>query len=239
MSKVAILIDGGFLIKRLPAFYDKVIVHDPVKVDQIIGRLVYRHLANLNKVLCVENHWSLLYRCFYYDAKPYTDRGHLPVSKRAIDYAKSDEAKFRLDLFERLRKRPSFAVRLGEVHREQAWILKEPTLKALLSGQKAVADLTDSDFTPGFRQKAVDMRIGIDIASISLKQQVDTIILVAGDRDFVPAAKLARREGIKIILDPLWQNVSGDLFEHIDGLRSALPKPQKTKPKTLDEQEPR
>jgi uncharacterized LabA/DUF88 family protein len=39
------------------------------------------------------------------------------------------------------------------------------------------------------------MRIGLDIASLSYKKQVDQIILIAGDSDFVPAAKLARREG--------------------------------------------
>ena len=47
----------------------------------------------------------------------------------------------------------------------------------------------------------------------------------AGDSDFVPAAKMARREGIEFILDPLWQEVNADLFEHIDGLQSGLPKP--------------
>ncbi|MBH2019875.1 MAG: NYN domain-containing protein [Burkholderiales bacterium] len=77
----------------------------------------------------------------------------------------------------------------------------------------------------GLRQKGVDMRIGIDISSLTLKKQVDTIILVAGDSDFVPAAKLARREGIEFILDPLWQKVNPDLFEHIDGLQSGLKRP--------------
>ena len=76
----------------------------------------------------------------------------------------------------------------------------------------------------GLRQKGVDMRIGLDISTLTLKRQVDTIILVAGDSDFVPAAKLARREGIEFILDPLWQKVNADLFEHIDGLQSGLPK---------------
>ncbi|MCU6424521.1 NYN domain-containing protein, partial [Klebsiella aerogenes] len=57
------------------------------------------------------------------------------------------------------------------------------------------------------RQKGVDMRIGLDIASITLKRLASTIILVAGDADFVPAAKLARREGLQFILDPLWQSV--------------------------------
>lgn len=62
------------------------------------------------------------------------------------------------------------------------------------------------------------MRIGLDIASIAFKRQVDQIILIAGDSDFVPAAKLARREGIDFILDPIWATIHADLHEHIDGL---------------------
>lgn len=68
------------------------------------------------------------------------------------------------------------------------------------------------------------MKIGLDIASITLKKQVDQIILIAGDSDFVPAAKLARREGIDFILDPMWNPIKPHLFEHIDGLRSTLGK---------------
>ncbi len=78
------------------------------------------------------------------------------------------------------------------------------------------------------RQKGVDMRIGLDIASLTLKRLAKTIVLIAGDSDFVPAAKLARREGMQFILDPLWQRVNDDLFEHIDGLQSGLPKPRGT-----------
>ena len=50
--------------------------------------------------------------------------------------------------------------------------------------------------------------------------QVDQIVLISGDSDFVSAAKLARREGIDFILDPLGAPVKPDLFEHIDGLRT-------------------
>ncbi len=85
--------------------------------------------------------------------------------------------------------------------------------------------LQSGDVALGLRQKGVDMRIAIDIASLTLKKQVKTIVLVAGDSDFVPAAKLARREGIEFILDPLWQNVNDDLFEHIDALQSGLKRP--------------
>jgi len=87
----------------------------------------------------------------------------------------------------------------------------------------------------GLKQKGVDMRIGIDIASLTLKRQADTLILVAGDSDFVPAAKLARREGMEFILDPLWQKVNPDLFEHIDGLQSVLKRPESEPHKKQDD----
>ncbi|NGZ26383.1 MAG: NYN domain-containing protein [Magnetococcales bacterium] len=180
----------------------------------------------INKIACAAHPFSLLYRCFYYNARPYVKKGHLPISHRAIDYAKSDEASFRLSLFDLLRRRANFAVRLGEVRRERGWILSEQAQKDLLERKRTVDSLADTDFIPGFRQKAVDMRIGVDITSISLKKQADTIILVAGDSDFVPAAKLARREGVRIILDPMWRSVESALFEHIDGLRSGFPRPK-------------
>ena len=94
------------------------------------------------------------------------------------------------------------------------------------NGSLSADDLTDDDFAPALRQKGVDMRIGLDITSITLKRQADVIIPVSGDSDFVPAAKLARREGMQFILDPLWQNVSPDLSEHIDSLRSGFYRPR-------------
>lgn len=70
------------------------------------------------------------------------------------------------------------------------------------------------------------MRIGVDISSLSFKHQVDQIILISGDSDFVPAAKQARREGIDFILDPMRSPIRPDLHEHIDGIRTprSLPK---------------
>lgn len=83
-----------------------------------------------------------------------------------------------------------------------------------------IDDLTKDDFEPDFVQKGVDMRIGLDIASLAYKHQVTRIVLIAGDSDFVPAAKHARREGIDFILNPMWQNIKPELNEHIDGLHS-------------------
>ena len=69
------------------------------------------------------------------------------------------------------------------------------------------------------------MRIGLDIASVAYKKQAQRIVLISGDSDFVPAAKLARREGMEFILDPMWAPIKPDLQEHIDRLKSYFPKP--------------
>ena len=87
------------------------------------------------------------------------------------------------------------------------------------------AVLVDGAAVYDARQKGVDIRIGIDIASLVFKRQADQIVLISGDSDFVPAAKLARREGVDFVLDPMWHQIRSDLHEHIDGLRSTCPKP--------------
>ena len=84
---------------------------------------------------------------------------------------------------------------------------------------------SDDDFRLDLRQKGVGMHIGLDIASLAYKAQINQLILISGDSDFVPAAKLARREGIDFVLDPMWSTVRPDLHEHIDGLKSVCPRP--------------
>ena len=88
-----------------------------------------------------------------------------------------------------------------------------------------VEELTENDFYLDITQKGVDMRLGIDIASLANKGEVNQIVLIAGDSDFVPAAKYARREGIDFILDPMWHPISDSLYEHIDGLKECVNKP--------------
>ena len=60
------------------------------------------------------------------------------------------------------------------------------------------------------------MRIGLDIASLSLKNQVDIIVLVTGDSDFIPALKFARKEGRQIIVFTLGHSVRTEIYAHSD-----------------------
>jgi len=139
--------------------------------------------------------------------------------------AKSRTAVFRRDLHNHLIRMRNLALRLGYLDAKNGrWKIKDPkTERKLISGSIMVDELTEADYVYHAVQKRVDMKIGLDIASLAYKKLVSKIILIAGDSDFVPASKFARREGIEFILDPMRKDVRDDLLEHIDGLHTTLP----------------
>lgn len=145
----------------------------------------------------------------------------IALLKRAINLSQTPDFSWATDFFNELKHQRKFALRLGRLAEEQALFNIKPDItKKLLSGKISISDLTEKDFSLSISQKGVDMRIGVDISSLAFKKQVDRIILISGDSDFVPAAKQARREGIDFILDPMRSPIKDDLFEHIDGIRT-------------------
>ena len=120
-----------------------------------------------------------------------------------------------------LLKKRKLAMRRGELAESQAYYyLKPEILSDVLSGKKPLTELTEDDFRLDVKQKGVDMRIGLDVASLAYGKHVDQIVLIAGDSDFIPVAKMARRSGIDFILDPMNQQIKQKLSEHIDGLET-------------------
>jgi uncharacterized LabA/DUF88 family protein len=166
-----------------------------------------------------------LYRILYYDCPPLDKKAHNPISKRAIDFSKTGVFRYKDRFYRALAKQRKVALRLGVLKDNQSWLIRPERTKELLSGKITLNDLNEDDVFYNIAQKGVDIKIGLDIASLAYKRLVNRIILVSGDSDFVPAAKLARREGIDVILDPMWQKISPDLFLHIDGLKSTCTKP--------------
>ncbi|MCM1560358.1 MAG: NYN domain-containing protein [Butyrivibrio sp.] len=211
--KTAILVDGGFYRKRATFLWGK---KEPEKRAAELYAYCSAHLKH-------EQRYDdrRLYRIFYYDCPPLEKTVYHPLLKRGIDFRRSETYSWANKFFEELKKQRKVALRLGELSDAYAsFSISSSALKDICSGEKNISDLQESDFAIAFQQKGVDMRIGLDIASLAYKKQADQIILIAGDSDFVPAAKLARREGIDFILDPMWANIKANLFEHIDGLMS-------------------
>lgn len=209
--KTSILVDGGFYRRRAYAAYgDKT----PIERADELYTYCKRHLTSHG-----EN--DELYRIFYYDCPPMATQVYHPLTQKNVNFAKSSTFTWATEFFDALKKKRKMALRMGELSEQQAhYTLKDNVLNKLLRGEKNMEDLEEKDFLFHVDQKGVDMRIGLDIASLSYKKIVDQIVLISGDSDFVSAAKLARREGIDFILDALHTNIKPNLFEHIDGLRT-------------------
>lgn len=217
MIRTAILVDGAFYRKRAYHLFGDKTPSDRAKE---LYKYCRRHINE-------ESAGAYLYRVFYYDCPPISKMVYHPLLKRAVDLSRTDDYTWANDFFKELKHQRKFALRLGRLAEEQACFCIRPDIqKKLLAGTVTLEQLTESDFYLSISQKGVDMRIGIDISSLAYKKQVDQIILISGDSDFVPAAKQARREGIDFILDPMRSPIKEDLFEHIDGMRTKAPKLQ-------------
>jgi uncharacterized LabA/DUF88 family protein len=214
MPTTAILVDGSFFLKRYAATYG--LKHSPAQIASELFTMCISHLDDKND----------LYRIFFYDCPPISKKAHNPITGKAIDFSKTDQFAFRMQLHRELVRKRKVALRLGRLASRGGWIIRPQVTKDLLSGARELASLKENDVSYDIAQKGVDMRIGLDIASLAQKRLVQRIILVTGDADFVPASKFARREGIDVILDPMWQAISEDLFVHIDGLKSVCPRPK-------------
>jgi uncharacterized LabA/DUF88 family protein len=231
----AIVIDGAYFLRRFRNRYPGLDPNAPLDVCLGVMWLAAQHISVLDQfdphdfmILHGDGHrfsfdWaesSSFYRLFFYDCPPLTKRAQLPISKRGINLAQTDTAKARLAIHDQLLTVRKVAVRLGRLNEKFGWRVKQDSAARWIAGDAEIKP-TDDDFEIDTVQKGVDMRLGLDVASMAFKKQVDQIILVAGDADFVPAVKLARREGIDVVLDPMGGTPAKDLLANVDGVRDA------------------
>lgn len=233
----AILVDGEFFLRRFEHAFPDHDRNSPESVAHGLGLLAYWHLAlrigpsQLTEQITKHNFQLAesreFYRIFFYDCEPLRKRMHTPVGRRSVDFAKTPDAVFRLALHREIGKLRKVALRLGRLNDTARWKLSTEATERLIKDPANFA-AQDSDFKIDTIQKGVDMRLGLDVASLAFKKQVDQIIIVSADADFVPAAKLARREGIDVVLDRMGtRTAANDLMEHVDGVRDCfLPAPK-------------
>lgn len=211
IRKTAILVDGGYYRKRAKLLWGKKSATD--RADELFAYC----LLHITKPQESRD----LYRIFYYDCPGMTRQIVHPLTNKMIDFSNGAGTKWTKDFFNQLATKRKVAIRRGELAENQAaYVLNSNALTDIISGKRVVQDLTESDFRLDVKQKGVDMRIGLDVASIAYGKYADQIILIAGDSDFLPVAKMARRHGIDFILDPMKQKPKANLLEHIDGLET-------------------
>ena len=215
--KTAILVDGGFYRRRADILFGKKTSSE--RIEELIN-YCKKHISSDDIDLNDER----LYRIFYYDCPPMDKKVYHPFLKTNINFKETDLYIWMSEFIDQLKKQRKIAVRLGKLADSQAhYSLRTKAVRNLCDGRIQFSELTEKDFCIDIDQKGVDMKIGIDISSLAYKKQVDQIVLISGDSDFVPAAKLARREGIDFILDSMQANVKPELHEHIDGLITYAP----------------
>lgn len=216
----AVLVDGGFYRKRAVQLFGEKSPED--RAEELV-RYSRRHISKSK---------SNLYRIFYYDCPPSDRVLYHPLGDRHINLGKSDEFKWMQGFLDSLVHKRKVALRRGEeLETQNGFVLKYEAVKKLCRGVIGLEDLTDSDFQAEITQKGVDMRIGLDIATLAERGAVNQIVMITGDSDFVPAAKHARRAGIDFILDPMWADISDSLAEHVDGIRQCV----RNKPENLND----
>ncbi len=199
-SKIAILIDGGFFVQRFKRLNKNVC---PARKD--VELLVTDIIAKVQHTTGSHSTDTLL-RTFYYDCYPFSKviRG---LKGKDIDYSKSPIYISQMAYLKSLKMIDQFALRLGELS---------------FSGWKASSfNPLKKPLVPDFRQKGVDMKIGLDMAWMAGRKTVDKIVLVTGDSDFISPIKLVRREGILIYLYTLGsKTIKDELKEHADFILS-------------------
>lgn len=228
----AVVIDGAYFLRRFKHVFPQLNDADPSHVAVGVMWLVANQIAYRDnsietsklfdpKTKGFDLSWSessFLYRIFFYDCAPLMKKTQLPVSKKAFDLSKSDTATARLSIHRKLESVRKIALRLGRLNEGFDWRPKPEAVSRWLSAKENF-NPTDDDFSINTTQKGVDMRLGLDVASMAFKRQVDQIVLVAADGDFVPAVKLARREGIDVVLVPMGGIAAKDLIANVDGVR--------------------
>jgi uncharacterized LabA/DUF88 family protein len=200
-EKFAILIDGGFIKKKLQGRNR----HFPTVAE------IEEEVARIKVHAALAAH-SLL-RVYYYDAPPASGIVKNPISNAPTDLSRSAHYASNIGLQQGLELQPDFAVRQGELV-FRGWALGKSALNSIT--QNGPRQLTARDFVPRIEQKGVDLRIGLDIARLSLGQLVHIIVVVTGDSDMIPAFKFARREGVRIYLDHMGHGVKRELKVHAD-----------------------
>lgn len=163
-----------------------------------------------------------LHRIYWYDAHPLEGTAQRPLNGGKVDFGATPLARASLKLFQGLCALPYVSVRRGELVL-RGWRIRHGKLPE----RDSTVMLEAKDIEPNIQQKGVDMRVGLDIASLTMKRHVNAIVLVTGDSDFVPAMKFARREGAQMFLVTLGHSVRPSMIEHADLL---LDLPQSREP---------
>ena len=191
MKKVAIFVDWENL------FLDIADIQKEQKEQHKRLKFNYNNMKQveslLNKSFNIDN-GEELYRIFFYTAKPKNNNLYNEWKENNTKRCNNIEK-----MLKKLKYMDYFAIRLGDIQ------------KIIHEDQNDIS----------FKQKGVDMLLGLDIAHVTYQHLAETDIVFSKDRDIIPALKCARTNGLHIrLVDVVGPNkLSPELIEHTDTIR--------------------
>jgi uncharacterized LabA/DUF88 family protein len=139
---------------------------------------------------------TIIGQVLYYDCPPFGGKRTLPVSQAVFDFSRTRVYAQAIRFQEELKSSSFFRYRGGHLSFD-GWTLKGAAIAGLLAAPRP---MKDSDFEPILSQKQVDMKIGLDVAKLSIRKGAGRILLATSDADFIPAIDFARGLGLEAVL---------------------------------------
>ena len=139
-------------------------------------------------------------RIYYYDCKPFGEKVKDHTGKNTIDFSANKTYTAKNLFLKKLCKEDKVAIRIGELSFD-GWKIDQHN---------------PNKWKPDFKQKGVDMKVGLDMALMATKRIVDKIVLIAGDSDFISPIKFVRKEGLQVYLYKMNHKVKEALIDHCD-----------------------
>ncbi len=176
MDRAAVFIDGGYWQKILKNRFAS------PKID----------LVALSDALCGSQERL---RTYFYDCLPF--QGDSPSDEEKELYRKKQSYLHALGSLSR------FEVRYGRLARRTINFKEVERLNGstfLLSCSDADPAYDPKNVVVKFEQKGVDTLVGIDVTGLSVRRSIGTVVLLAGDSDFIPSMRVAKDEGMLLRL---------------------------------------
>lgn len=179
-------------INNVTIFIDGYYLNKNIR-DKSDGIINYSKLADYLNTQARFNRFigPILNRVFYYDGKPDLKDVDLFEPEKQTEAKQKIESALKIqdEELDKIRNVDSFDVRLGH---------------AVLSGNME------------FRQKGVDLMIGIDMITQAYDKQYNVAVLVAGDSDFIELVNAVKYIGPKVIGAYFDHNIRKELTNSFD-----------------------
>lgn len=201
--QVAILIDGCFFEKG----FRKVVERYP-EADDVLK--VCRKTMDMPEFSSDQ-----LLKIYYYDCYPYSGAIKNPLTGEVVSFAMTEVYRRKNSFLQDIKNLSGVSFRAGVLSND-GWKIPFSRINKLIRKTASGESLCAEDLVINLSKKQLEIKIGMDVASLCAKRRIGKLVLMTGDSGFAPAIKLARKEGLTVYLVYFDQNTHEELKGYCD-----------------------